>query len=447
MSQLETTLRRAIADLDPSDRDARRIALGNVRAAMVRLLAVYDPPLSAAAIETKIDEVDSLIRTIESEFAPARTTPSTPRAPELQMEPTPARALADSDFEDEYEAGEEHFADEAYDEGPFGEAPFEGEAAEDGSLDDERADGDASDADYEPDAVDESVSDAGDGERPSLRAGLGAPRSLAFIGGALVLLLALLLGLLYLAGPKQFGAGRSGPEMAADPGTPAVANPNGPAAAAGTDALEATDAEPDAASASPSAGSVPAASPPPSATPAKTPPPAPNASSETKTPGAAEPPVGVAPPPGPAAAESLMLFDGHDPSAFKSSPDNPVQFEGGTNGGSVLISSSATSNGARLLVGPGVYQRMAGRTVRIVVVARGARDNPAASLRLAYQNGRQLSGWSDLALGGKYQSLAMTWAVPKQRAGADGDAILIEPGIPGDGTAAEISFIRVDILP
>ena len=64
MSQLETTLRRAITGLDPSDRDGRRIALGNVRAAMVRLLAVYDPPLSAAAIEVKIDEVDSLIRTI-----------------------------------------------------------------------------------------------------------------------------------------------------------------------------------------------------------------------------------------------------------------------------------------------------------------------------------------------------------------------------------------------
>ncbi len=438
MSQLETTLRRAITDLDPLDRDGRRIALGNVRAAMVRLLAVYDPPLSAAAIEAKIDEVDGLIRTIEAEFTQALVA----QAPEWTPEPEPSlgHPLADSDFEDEYEAGDEYLADEAYDEGPFGERRFHADASDDSGK--ELADADEFAPEFVPDALDEAVDDGVDRDVAPLRSGFGSARSLALVGGALVVLLVLLLGLLYLAGPKQFGADQSEAAAAlSDPGTPAVANPNAPAAAAGTDALEATDAEPEATTAAPAAGTAPSGNPAPAM------PSAPTASSGAATQPAAAPAVTVAPPPGPIAAESLVLFDGHDPSAFKSPPDNPVQFEGGTNGGSVLISSSASSNGARLVVGPGVYQRIAGRTVRIVVVARGARENPAASLRLAYQNGRQLSGWSDLALGDQYQSLAMTWAVPKQRSGAEGDAVLIEPGIPGDGTAAQISAVTIDILP
>ena len=434
MSQLETTLRRAIADLDPADRDGRRIALGNVRAAMLRLLAVYDPPLSADAIETKIDEVDGLIRAIEAEFAPPRPAPQ-PVAPAPVFEPATEPRLAESDFEEEYEAGEEDHVDDAFDEGPFDdEESFE-----------------------EPDFPDQDADDDARDDGAPAAAGLGSGRTLALVGGGLVLLLVLLIGALYLAGPQQFG-GQSTADAQMAAGTPAVADPDAPAAAGGTDALEVTDVAPEAIPGAPPADPAPAAPPTETATapeaaatdsaPAATTPAATTPAAETPAVAApaSVPPESVAPPIGPAAAESLVLFDGHDPSGFKSAPDNPVEFEGGTDGGSVRIASSATSNGARLVVGPGVYQQIAGKTVRVVVVARGARDNPASALRLAYQNGHQLSGWSDLKLGDAYQSLAMSWAVPKQRSGGEGDAVLIEPGIPGDGTAADIRSVTIDIL-
>ncbi len=445
MSHLDTTLRRAIADLDPADRDGRRIALGNVRAAMVRLLAVYDPPLSADAIEAKIDEVDGLIRAIEAEFAPpaprraavaalpedARQLGALPEdASPPALPPEPLAPPAESDFDDEYEAGDEAYPDEAYDEGHYDAEPYADEFADDPAEDE------ALDEDVVPDVADDQ--DA----RPRTT----SAKPLVLLGGALVVLLAVLLGALYVTGPR-FGS--SAQQAVADAGTPAVPDPSSPAAAAGTDALEATDVAPDPAPATP-APEAPATGPLPAAEPGTAAPvTAPTAPAPIPPAAAPTAPAGqsIAPPPGPAAAETFVLFDGHDPSAFKSAPDNPVQFQGGTDGGSVRISSSAGSNGARLIVGPGVYQPIAGRQIRVVVVARGAAGSPASSLRLAYQNGRQLSGWSDLKLTDAYQSLAMTWTMPKQRQGTEGDAVLIEPGIPGDQTAADIRSVSIDVLP
>ncbi|MBZ9936675.1 hypothetical protein LB518_10245 [Mesorhizobium sp. BR1-1-16] len=411
MSHLETALRRAIADLDPSDRDARRMALGNVRASMLRLLAVYDPPLSADAIERKIDEVDAYIRTIEAEFAAPVPEPA---------EPSPAPIPASSDFDEEYEAGDEDYVDEDPDEGPFDEDELEDEPL---------------------DEPEEAVLDLDETPlAPSEPSWLSA-RRLALIAVGLVALLAILIAGLYLA--QRMAQGSATPAAVEEPATgdtPATAGPS----AGGTDALESTDVPQDAAPSPAEPAPLPetAATPPAdAAAPAAGEPSVPAATAPSTTPQA------VAPPPGPQASESLMLFDGHDPSGFRSTPDNPVRFEGSASDGFVEISSSTGANGARLIVGPGVYQRIAGRNIRIVVVARGARDNPAATLRLAYQNGHQLSGWTDLDLGNDFKSLQMSWTVPKDRSGPDGDAILIEPGIPGDQTAADIRSVTIDVLP
>jgi len=380
------------------------MALGNVRASMLRLLAVYDPPLSADAIERKIDEVDTYIRTIEAEFAaPAAAQAETPTAP----------LPASSDFDEEYEAGDEDYVDEDPDEGPFDEDDFEDEPL---------------------DETEETVLDLDETPLPPSDPSWLSARRLAFIAGGLVALLVILIAGLFLA--KQMAQGSGTPAAVEAPGSG-----NTPAAAGGTDALESTDVPQDAAPAP--------AEPEPLPTTTATPP------ADAAAPAAGEPaatapstaPQAVAPPPGPPASESLVLFDGHDPSAFRSTPDNPVRFEGGSSDGFVEISSSTGANGARLIVGPGIYQRIAGRNIRIVVVARGARDNPAATMRLAYQNGNQLSGWTDLDLSGDFQSLPMRWTVPEDRTGPDGDAILIEPGIPGDQTAADIRSVTIDVLP
>lgn len=163
-------------------------------------------------------------------------------------------------------------------------------------------------------------------------------------------------------------------------------------------------------------------------------------------------PRAAAPAPAPEAAagalalETLNLFDGRDPSVFQSAPANPVRFEGDTQGGFARVSSSTNSTGSRITVGRGVYERLAGRTIRIVVVARAAKTNPAHSLRFAYQNGRSLSPWHDGALGPDYAPLSTIWAVPKDRGGPETDAVLIEPGIPGDGTAVDIKSVRIEVL-
>ena len=159
---------------------------------------------------------------------------------------------------------------------------------------------------------------------------------------------------------------------------------------------------------------------------------------------AAQPPAAI--PSGGLALETLSLFDGRDPSVFQSSPGNPIRFEGDTQGGFARIASSTNGAGSRITVGRGVYERLAGRTVRIVVVARAAATDPAGSLRFSYQNGRSLSPWFDGALGTDYAPLSLTWNVPKERGGPEVDAIMIEPGIPGDGTAADVSSVRIEIL-
>lgn len=158
------------------------------------------------------------------------------------------------------------------------------------------------------------------------------------------------------------------------------------------------------------------------------------------TPPAADVPTGAL------ALETLNLFDGRDPSVFQSAPDNPVRFEGDTQGGFARVASSTNSTGSRITVGRGVYERLAGRTIRIVVVARAAATSPAPALRFAYQNGRSLSPWQDGDLGKEYAPLSTTWTVPKDRGGPETDAVLIEPGIPGDGTAADIKSVRIEVL-
>lgn len=151
-------------------------------------------------------------------------------------------------------------------------------------------------------------------------------------------------------------------------------------------------------------------------------------------------------PAGALALETLNLFDGRDPSVFQSVPDNPVRFEGDTQGGFARVSTSIHSTGSRITVGRGVYERLAGRTIRLVVVARASATSPAHSLRFAYQNGRSLSPWKDGELGKDYAPLSATWTVPKERGGPETDAVLIEPGIPGDGTAADIKSARIEVL-
>jgi hypothetical protein len=142
--------------------------------------------------------------------------------------------------------------------------------------------------------------------------------------------------------------------------------------------------------------------------------------------------------------QSFLVFDGRDPTVFETSPDNPVRFDSGA--GTVRISSSTGSPGVKALIGPGLATRLAGHDVRVTIVARASPEAGAAGMRFAYQSGVAISHWQTANLGSDYQAVAMVWRVPALQTDRGGDLLVIQPGIPGDGTGADIKSIKIDLL-
>lgn len=145
--------------------------------------------------------------------------------------------------------------------------------------------------------------------------------------------------------------------------------------------------------------------------------------------------------------QSFSLFDGTDPTVFESTPDNPVRFDKDAGGaGLARVSSSASSPGVRLNIGPGIATQLAGKPVRLVILARSAKESGAANMRFAYQSGVALSHWQTANLSDSDVALGLVWRVPRMQTDPNGDYVLIEPGIPGDGTAVDIHSVRLDLL-
>jgi hypothetical protein len=142
--------------------------------------------------------------------------------------------------------------------------------------------------------------------------------------------------------------------------------------------------------------------------------------------------------------QTFMLFDGRDPTVFETSPDNPVRFD--ANSGTVRVSSSAGSPGVKAVIGPGLATRLAGHDVRVTIVARSSPEAGAAGMRFAYQSGVAISHWQTVNLGADYQAVALTWRVPTLQTDRSGDLLVIQPGIPGDGTGADIKSIKIDLV-
>lgn len=393
MSQLDNVLRRSIAHIDPADWQGRDRVFASAREAMIRLLRVYDPPLSAEDIDRKIKEFDDVIDAIEVEYRWARplgdtlalAPPRRPAAPVLAALPPP----------DEEEADEED----------------EGAAVDTGSVDetDELYADDPDDEDYddyEDYDGDDYPYDGDDEPRGGLfglidRIGW---RMIAAVVGAVVIV--------GLAGSALLVMGHgSGKTTASSPETQAVIDTAAPASPA----------------------------PPPQASSAAEPP-------ATETAAAQPQPEAQPVAPGGLALETLVLFDGRDPGVFQSTSDNPVVFQGDQDGGFARVSSSTTSAGARVRIGRGVYERIAGHRIRIVLVARASRTAPAMNVRFAYQNGRVQSPWSEVKLGSSYTPLSAEWTAPPERGGPENDSLIIEPGIPGDGTSIDVRSVRIEVL-
>ncbi|HEY5082247.1 MAG TPA: hypothetical protein VII91_10105 [Bauldia sp.] len=141
-------------------------------------------------------------------------------------------------------------------------------------------------------------------------------------------------------------------------------------------------------------------------------------------------------------AQSFTLFDGRDPTVFATTPDNPIGFDSG--GGFARVSSSTSAPGVKVAIGPGLAQHLAGQNVRVVIIARSSLESGAAGMRFAYQSGLALSHWQTANLGRDYAAVGMEWRVPAMQTSPSGDFLLIEPGIPGDGTGVDVKSIRID---
>jgi hypothetical protein len=375
MSQLQAVLRRSIAHLDPEDDDARQRVFASARAAMVRLLLSYDPPLTTAEIEHKISEFDRIVGEIEGRPPQAKAVPG--RGSDAH-----ASHRDDNEFRDEDDREDaDHGEDEAY----------EDDGYEDGA--------------YRLTAMERAV---------DFIQGLSG-RSIAIAAAGLFGVVVLLSGGGFVYSILSGGGQESVQADVSSPATPANSVP-----------VDASTPSPPPATAAAQLSSGPA-------------PVAPAPANPVTAPTAAVSNSALA-------LETLVLFDGRDPTVFQSAPDNPIHFDGDTDGGFVRIASATVSTGARIVVGRGVYERIAGRSIRIVVVARGSKDAPAHAMRFSYQNGRSVSPWFDVDLGTPYAALSGVWQVPKNRGGPASDALILEPGIPGDGTAVDIRSVRLEVL-
>jgi hypothetical protein len=141
-----------------------------------------------------------------------------------------------------------------------------------------------------------------------------------------------------------------------------------------------------------------------------------------------------------------VVFDGRDPTIFETAPDNPVRLDNDGAGGFARVSSSAGAAGVKALIGPGLAAPLAGQQIRVTITARSSLERGAAGMRFAYQSGFAISHWQTANLSPQYAAVGLIWRVPTQRTSPAGDYLLIEPGIPGDGTGVDIQSIRVDLL-
>lgn len=143
------------------------------------------------------------------------------------------------------------------------------------------------------------------------------------------------------------------------------------------------------------------------------------------------------------AGAPIVIFGGQNPAVFVGTPDNPVGFEAGENGGFARVASS-TAGGARATIGRSVAQQLGGHTIRIAIDARGTPGRESITARLGYQRGDGLLEWQTINLGAVFYVWTVDWTIPG--GASTGDFLIIEPGIPGDGTALDIRGLTIQIL-
>jgi hypothetical protein len=139
----------------------------------------------------------------------------------------------------------------------------------------------------------------------------------------------------------------------------------------------------------------------------------------------------------------IVLFDGRDPSMFQAGAGKPVEFDADPAGGHVRIQApAANAEGARLAISPGIADRLARKTIHIVVTARSSTTDGAGTIRLGYRAGDEASPFSAQPLGREYRRLEIMWTVPGGSALGE-HALLIEPGLLGGGSSVDVRAVEI----
>jgi hypothetical protein len=139
----------------------------------------------------------------------------------------------------------------------------------------------------------------------------------------------------------------------------------------------------------------------------------------------------------------IVLFDGRDPSLFQAGAGKPVVFGNDAAGGYVRIQAPpAGEDGARLVISPGVADRLGRRIVHFVVTARAPTEDGAGTIRLGYRAGGETSPFAAQPLGREYRRLEFRWTVPGGSA-LGAHALHIEPGLLGSGSTVDVKTVEI----
>jgi hypothetical protein len=139
----------------------------------------------------------------------------------------------------------------------------------------------------------------------------------------------------------------------------------------------------------------------------------------------------------------IVLFDGRDPSAFQGTANKPVVAGSDAAGGYVRIQAPALGeDGARLVISSGIADRLARKTVRIVVTARSPVDDGAGTIRLGYRAGNETGPFAAQPLGREYRRLEISWTIPGGSSLGE-HALFIEPGLLGGGSTVDVKAVEI----
>ena len=114
-----------------------------------------------------------------------------------------------------------------------------------------------------------------------------------------------------------------------------------------------------------------------------------------------------------------VVFDGRDPTVFVGRRTTRSASRTMRPAASPAISSSTSAAGARVVIGPGLAERLAGQTIRMTLLARASPRTAPTAHALRLPERLAISHWQDADLSRELRRVGLIWRVPSQRTDRD----------------------------